>query len=166
MGGVRPPRISETHRPAPAPAVMPGAALPAVLLPLLGLAAGAVVGELPPCRPPPRAQSPPSPRPGGTLHALHPLPAPGRPYVPGALTPCSPVGPGSSPIPLPVRGGFQESSRGGGRRASQSTFSPPRCPSLSAAPTQRWGPPERGLMDRRAEGRRVHDENSFSAAWG
>lgn len=143
MGGVRPPRISETHRPAPAPAVMPGAALPAVLLPLLGLAAGAVVGELPPCRPPPRAQSPPSPRPGGTLHALHPLPAPGRPYVPGALTPCSPVGPGSSPIPLPVRGGSRKAP-GEGVAELPRVPSPLHGVQASAQPPPRGGGPQSG----------------------
>lgn len=149
VGGVGPPSISETRGRAPAPTVMPGAALPAVLLPLLGLAAAAVAGKTPPLRRPLLA-----PGPAETLH--HPSPtcpwAPRGPRpAPASLPPCAPTP--CAPAGGLQFSGFQEGARGKRSPSSREFPLPPeKCKRQRKPHSVRGGPP-RGLSGWRAGGR-------------
>lgn len=167
MGGVgRRLRTSEQRARRDRSTVMPRAAPPALLLPLLGLTvAAAAAGKLAPCGapssawepgpgatafPPPGGDSPPAPRPrASTPRACRaPLHAhPARTRAPWRLV-----------IPPPrtsAFGGFRESAPGEGVAGDpRAPFVSRRVHILGADPTRGQGS-QTALIDRRAEGLRA-----------
>lgn len=170
---------------------MPRAALPALLLPLLGLAAAAVAGELPLAAspPPPGSQTPsgsPHPQHGGVaLAAGRPrvarrrglptgrlaLPCSARPpRAPSCLPPCPgalrPVT--SRPPPgAPWCSGFRERAPGKGPSKTRACpFSPTVRTASAQTPLAGRGSQTGVLSDGRAEGLRAARQGSFRAIWG
>lgn len=142
VGGVRPASTSEPRGRALAPAVMPGPALAALLLPLLCLAA-AVAGK-----PPRPCATPAGPGSGSSAPAQQRPSTLSTPYTPESnsggwgLRPTRSLPLTCAPTPWAQRGviphsppgpvGSRTAPRGRGLSSIRSTLSVPRCPGYSA----------------------------------